>query len=140
YLDMQRTYLPGDASILGFSGLNPPYYTGAGGSNCGPRASIVVSDCGTDAGIHNFSAPVTVSDVPGHTMVMGSITVNCGPDPSLQATGGNTDIYACKNTPTKNSQTVYIEWYTPHAFQLNAAGHGTYTEVVQEQPGSGDFL
>ncbi len=28
YLDMQRTYLPGDASILGFAGFNAPFYSG----------------------------------------------------------------------------------------------------------------
>ncbi len=35
---------------------------------------------------------------------------------------------------------IYIDFYTPHAFSMNASGHGTYNEVVEKQPGSADFL
>jgi hypothetical protein len=73
-------------------------------------------------------------------MVMGALTVNCGPSASLLATNTPTDSDACQNNPTSHTQTIYLEWYTPHAFTLQADGHGTYSEVVEEQPGSGDFL
>jgi len=143
YYDMQRTYLPGDATILGYSGFNYPAYGGLGtyGSiPCSPVASTVVNDCGNDQGIHTFSNPVTTSDVPGRTMVMGAVTVNCGPNPSLVATNTPADSSACQTSPTSNTQTIYLEWYTPHAFTMGSDGHGTYSELVEEQPGRGDFL
>jgi hypothetical protein len=71
-------------------------------------------------------------------MVMGALTVNCGPNQGWQNYG--LDSTACQNSPTPNTQTIYLEWYTPHAFTPQADGHGTYSEVVEEQPGSGDFL
>ena len=145
YMDLQRTYLPGDASILGFSGFNSPTYSGVSVS-CGAISarnalvSTIATDCADDQGIHAFATPVTVSDVPGRTMVMGALTLNCGPSASLLATNTRADSAACMSHPTPHSQTIYIEWYTPHAAQMTASGHGTYTELVQEQPGSGDFL
>ena len=144
YMDLQRTYLPGDANILGYSGFNPPYYKNVGGSYClttvGSLVSTVVTDCADDNGIHAFTNPVTESDVPGRTMVMGALSVNCGPAQDLGDIGSSADTYACEHAPTSNTQTIYLEWYTPHAFSMNADGHGTYSELVQEQPGSGDFL
>jgi hypothetical protein len=140
YLDMQRTYLPADATILGYSGFNTPFYTQFGiYGNCIPPASASIVDC-SDGIIHNFSDPVTESDVPGRTMIMGALTVNCGPNQGEQYSLGSTDSYACQNAAVSNMQTIYLEWYTPHAFTPSADGHGTYTEVVEEQPGSGDFL
>ena len=145
YLDMQRTYLPGDANILGFAGFNPPTYSGVG-VNCrnvssrNDLVSTIATDCSDDQGIHAFTTPVTTSDVPGRSMVMGAVTVNCGPDASLLATNTTADSAACETTPSSNTQDIFIEWYTPHAFTMNAAGHGTYSELVQEQPGSGDFI
>jgi hypothetical protein len=145
YMDMQRIYLPADASILGYSGFNPPAYTGVSVS-CGSVSpnntfvSTIATDCADDHGIHAFTTPVTVSDVPGRTMVMGALTLNCGPSASLLATNTREDSAACSSHPTAHSQTIYIEWYSPHAFQMTAAGHGTYSELVQEQPGSGDYL
>ena len=38
------------------------------------------------------------------------------------------------------SQTIYLDWYTPHAYAVDANGHGTYTELVEKQPGSADYL
>ena len=144
YIDMQRTYLPGDATILGFSGFNPPTYSGVGVScrdvsSRNTLVSTIATDCADDGGIHAFTTPVTESDVPGRTMVMGAVTINCGPSTNLLATNTPADSAACQTDPTPHTQTIYIEWYTPHAFTMNAAGHGTYSELVQEEPGSGDF-
>jgi hypothetical protein len=99
----------------------------------------VISDCSSGS-IHTFSDPVTTSDVPGRTMIMGALTVNCGPNQGQQYSPSYSDSYACQNTPTAHTQTIYLEWYTPHAFIPRANGHGTYSELVEKQPGSGDFL
>jgi hypothetical protein len=138
YVDMQRTYLPADATILGYSGFNARFYTGLNG-NCSPPASTTIGDC-SDFNIHNFSDPVTTSDVPGRSMIMGALTVNCGPNQGELYSSLPADSYACQNAAVSNTQTIHLEWYTPHAFTPQADGHGTYSEVVQEQPGSGDFL
>jgi hypothetical protein len=102
--------------------------------------STIATDCASDGGTHAFTDPTTNSDVPGRTMIMGALTVNCGPSADLLATNTASDSYACQNNPTPQTQTIYLEWYTPHAFTPQADGHGTYSEVVEEQPGSGDFL
>ena len=81
YFDMQRTYLPADATILGYSGFNAPYYDWdhrrliARSRHRVPLPTVPA----TTSGIHDFVDPVTTSDVPGRTMVMGALTVNCGP-------------------------------------------------------------
>ncbi len=139
YNDMQRVYLPGDATILGYSGFNPPAYSGVG-VTCSTFVSTIATDCASDNGIHAFTTPTTASDVPGRTMVMGALTVNCGASASLLATNTPDDSYACGNTPQSQTRTVYIEWYTPHAFTMDANGHGAYSEVVEKEPGSADFL
>ncbi|HKB46848.1 MAG TPA: hypothetical protein VKC57_04065, partial [Ktedonobacterales bacterium] len=38
------------------------------------------------------------------------------------------------------TQTIYVEWYTPHAFALDAKGHGAYSEVIEKQPGNAAFI
>ena len=85
-----------------------------------------------------------MSDVPGRSMVMGAITVNCGQPPgqppSLEATGTSTDVYVCETYPDgAKPDHLHRVVYSP-CLPMNAAGHGTYSELVQEQPGSGDFL
>jgi hypothetical protein len=90
--------------------------------------------------MHNFSDPVTESDVPGRTMIIGALTVNCGPQQGLQYSLNPPDTYGCQNSAMPHTQTIYLEWYTPHTFTLQADGHGTYSEIIEEQPGSGDFL
>jgi hypothetical protein len=137
YMDLQRTYLPGDASILGYTGFNYPYYQQVNGVTCAQAVSTILTDC-SDYGIHAFVDPVTESDVPGRTMVMGQLSVNCGTDPSEAASGN--DTMACLTQSNSQTQIIDIEWYTPHAFTMDADGHGTYSELVEEQPGSGDFL
>jgi hypothetical protein len=145
YMDLQRTYLPGDATILGYSGFNPPTYSGVsvrcgGVSTQNTFVSTIATDCADDGGIHALVNPVTESDVPGRTMVMGAITLNCGPSADLLATNTTADSAACLLQPTPHTQTIYLEWYTPHAFTMDADGHGTYSELVEKEPGSGDFL
>jgi|GEM_PF-1182435 hypothetical protein len=139
YNDLQRVYLPGDATVLGYSGYNYPYYIDGGA--CNPASSTVISDCTDDGGIHDVSNPVTTSDVPGRTMVMGALTVYCGPTQRMQNKAqGDLDSVVCESNPVTHTQTIYVEWYTPHAFTMDANGHGTYSEVVEKEPGSGDFV
>ncbi len=137
YQDLQRTYLPGDATILGYSGFNPTIFNiGAG---C-PTVEIIITDCSPS---HVITHPTTVSDVPGRTMVLGPITVMCGPEASIanySNGAGTAEDIGCDTHPQPHTMNIYIEWYTPHAFTMDAAGHGTYSEVVEKQPGSADFL
>ena len=61
YSDVQRTYLPADATILGYSGFNNPH--GFFPSACpGVSAANIIMDC--SAG-HIMTDPVTNSDIPG---------------------------------------------------------------------------
>ncbi|WIG58113.1 MAG: hypothetical protein OJF49_000858 [Ktedonobacterales bacterium] len=152
YVDMQRTYLPGDATILGYSGFIPAnFWTPDGCSNY--QAAIVV-DCTDSPPVHEFQQPTTISDVPGRSMVFGGLVVSCRTetDPSLQVEtrhffstwqgtgpGGDYD-QGCPFNASPHTQNIYITWYTPHAFTMDANGHGTYTELVEKQAGSGDFL
>ncbi|MFI5274687.1 MAG: DUF4012 domain-containing protein, partial [Ktedonobacterales bacterium] len=153
YIDMQRTYLPADANILGYSGFVPKNAFGFGGA-C--NAATAIADCSL---VHVFSQPTTASDVPGRSMVFGSLFISCGrsmdPATTVETPAdfkflglpANTTIegydYAngcwLNGPPIARTENIYIEWYTPHAFTLDAHGHGTYTELVEKEPGSADF-
>ena len=63
YSDFQRTYLPGDAIILGMSGYNPNTFapSSCDGSGVSGYGSII-TDCAPQYAIIN---PVTTSDAPG---------------------------------------------------------------------------
>ena len=137
YNDVQRTYMPGDATILGYSGFNPRIF-GTGG--CNVKLSTIITDCTSDGGSHTLTIPVTNSDVSGRQMVLGSVLVQCGPSQNPLDYSANSDRPACDKNLYKHTQTVYIEWYTPHAFTMDAHGHGTYTELVEKQPGSVDTV
>ncbi len=158
YVDMQRTYLPGDANILGYSGFVPVNAFGAPGG-CPYTWAAEISDT-TCSPVYAFSTPITASDVPGRMMVFGSLFLSCGRsmDPThtietaqdfrnLGAYVGRGLVTAfdynngCfyNGPPIARTQNIYIEWYTPHAFTIGADGHGTYTELVEKQPGSADF-
>ena len=106
YMDLQRTYLPGDASILGYSGFNYPYYNIVSGNHCvppGTAVSTIITDCWDDNGIHSFVNPVTESDVPGRTMVMGQLSVECGLNQGM-GYAGTTSIGAMPATnPSPNT-------------------------------------
>jgi hypothetical protein len=138
YQDLQRTYLPGDASILGYSGFNPTIFDIGCGS--GIRVEIIITDCSPT---HVITHPTTASDVSGRTMVLGPITVWCGPAQSIlnySNGAGTAEDDGCATQPQPHTVNVFIEWYTPHAFTMDASGHGTYSELVEKQPGSADFL
>jgi hypothetical protein len=132
YSDVQRTYLPADATILGYSGFNPPIYTPDG---CGQLATSIIMDCSSG---HILVGPVTASDVPGRSMVMGNLLVSCGPSPTY--IDRDTDFNGCQDNPQSHTQTIYITWYTPNAFTMDADGHGTYSMRVERQPGNNATL
>lgn len=136
YSDFQRTYLPGNATILGSAGFNPNTFIPAGcyGSGVSGYGSII-SDCPPQYAIVN---PVTTSDVPGRTMVGGALLVLCGQYSTFVGTGR--EYQSCEKTPKAHSQTIYISWYTPNAFAPQTNGHGSYTEVVEHQAGNPQWL
>ncbi|HEX6797002.1 MAG TPA: DUF4012 domain-containing protein, partial [Ktedonobacterales bacterium] len=157
YVDMQRTYLPGDANILGYSGFVPVNTFGYPGCPYSWAAGISDTTCSP---VYTFGTPITASDVPGRTMVFGSLFLSCGrsmdPTHTVETAQDFRDIGAHTgnefvgrfdyfngcfyNGPSiARTQNIYIEWYTPHAFTIGADGHGTYTELVEKQPGSADF-
>lgn len=143
YADIQRTYLPSDARILGYAGYNPA--DAFGNRRC--RSSAFVTDCSENQ-LHNLNGTITTSDVPGRAMVMGALTVFCGHNASGTVEQTIADINAltseeranCDTHPVHRTQTIYIEWYTPHAFQRDAAGHGTYSMLVEKQAGGNSTL
>ena len=158
YVDMQRTYLPGDASVLGYSGFVPVNTFGAPGG-CPMTWAAEISDT-TCSPVYAFTTPVTASDVPGRTMVLGSLFVSCGrsmdPTHAVETAQDFADLgryvggglvtvfdfnHGCwyNGPPIARTQNIYIEWYTPHAFTIGADGHGTYSELVEKQAGSADF-
>lgn len=142
YNDLQRTYLPGDATIIGWSGFNPADLTPSG---CSPGIGYAsfTSDCTSEHGLFGVS---TDSDVPGRTMVLGALTVLCGPFATISNITGqtdqNTENTACDNisTETPHTMNIFISWYTPHAYTANASGHGTWSELVERQAGSNSQL
>ncbi len=132
YSDVQRTYLPGDATIFGYAGFNGQgwYPSGCGGG----KYWSLITYC--DANFAHSVHPSTASDVSGRTMVMGPLLVWCGSATTANSYSTDTDSYACEHHPMQHTQTVYIEWYTPHAFNRGSDGHGVYTELVEKQPGT----
>ncbi|MGH2517916.1 MAG: DUF4012 domain-containing protein [Ktedonobacterales bacterium] len=162
YIDMQRTYLPGDATILGYSGFFPShFYTPDSCNNPGAstQTEAVIADC--SQAYYEFLHPITSSDVPGRTMVMGQVVVACGAaipaidtleTPAVlrlfRGTQYENTNYSNQNRGTTNcdylsvtrTEHIYISWYTPNAFAIGAGGHGTYSELVEKQAGSSDFL
>ncbi len=136
YSDFQRTYLPGDATILGMAGYNPNTFTPVGCRGSGvPGYGSLISECAPQYAIIN---PVTTSDVPGRTMVGGALLLLCGRYNTFPGTGR--EYQSCETEPRAHSQTIYISWYTPRALTVRADGHGTYTEVVEHQAGNPQSL
>ncbi|MGZ3584954.1 MAG: hypothetical protein ACXWP6_21115, partial [Ktedonobacterales bacterium] len=136
YSDVQRTYLPADATILGYAGYSPPRFTGFGPDSCKPPSSAGVADCAEDKS-HILSDPVLASDVPGRSMVMGAVFLRCGFTPESLDINLNTEHAQCsQHDSPPHTQIIYLEWYTPHAFTRDANGHGTYTMTVEKQPGA----
>lgn len=134
YSDMQRTYLPGDATLTGWSGYVP---SALGPSDCGGsyNYATIISDCSQAHGIFGVS---TNSDVAGREMVMGPLLVMCGS--TQQTDWGSYNVHTleysdCESNPQSHTQTIFLSWYTPHAYTVDASGHGTYTELVEKQAG-----
>ena len=136
YQDMQRTYLPGDASILGWSGFNPSALSATG---CGLGGLATFNtDCSYDHGIFGVS---TNSDVAGRTMVMGPVTVLCGEYASvINIYSGMTEDADCISHSIPHTVNIFLSWYSPNAYMANANGHGTYSELIEKQPGANDTL
>lgn len=134
YSDVQRTYLPADATITGWSGFVPNqlYPNDCGGS--GLTYATIITDCSPSHGIFGVT---TSSDTPGRTMVMGPLLVLCGS--SQQGDWGSfsnaQEKYDCGQPQVAHTQNIFISWYTPHAYTVGANGHGTYTELVEKQAG-----
>jgi hypothetical protein len=130
YSDVQRTYLPADASILGYSGFNPPVFN-PGYCSDGPYYAPI-----TQCNIDQMIQPSTASDLAGRAMVMDPLLVPCGATSSLYAFNSRKDYQMCESQPVQHTQTIYVEWYTPHAFTRGADGHGAYMMLVEKQPGT----
>ena len=137
YSDIQRTYLPGDATILGWSGFVPPNTFGASFCGFGVQFSSPITDCSVD---HLINGVTTNSDVAGRTMVMGSLLLMCGDETQYSQYNGNVELQQCDSKPMAHTQDIFITWYTPHAYTRNANGHGVYSELVERQAGSVDTL
>jgi hypothetical protein len=148
YNAVMRVYMPGDATILGYDIERPgsvngfaiaPSCTGIYIDNCN-LLPHPLNFCGLAS--HCLDYPVTFSDVPGRTMVMGLLDVACYQDadgqPVYYLQTGNAFIggVACNLKPHVNHETVSIEWYTPNAWTPSSAGHGTYSELIEKQPGT----
>lgn len=136
YSDIQRTYMPGDATIVGWSGFNPSNFFSAGGCPNG-RYATVITDCTPDHGIFTTT---TASDVAGRTMVMGALMVMCGPSQDFNAYDSTAEAIACQQNAQPHTQTIFLSWYTPHAYTVGSDGHGTYTELVEKQAGGASHL
>ncbi len=138
YSDMQRTYLPGDATVAGWSGFTPTVLIP---DDCSvpPFYATTVTNCSQANGIFGVT---TASDTPGRSMVMGPLLVMCGSIPQgdwndYQATQESAD---CGSPQAPHTQTIFISWYTPHAYTVDASGHGTYSELVEKQAGDAPHL
>lgn len=131
YSDIQSTYMPGDATIVGWSGFNPSIFQPGG---CGSGYASVITDCSPDHGVFTTT---TASNVAGRTMVMGALMVMCGsvPQGDFNAYDSNLEASDCTTSPQPHTQTIFISWYTPNAYTVGADGHGTYTELVEKQAG-----
>jgi hypothetical protein len=132
YSDVQRTYLPADATIFGYAGFNDWIWHPSGCGDAPYWSLITYCDANYAHAVH----PSTASDVSGRAMVMGPLLVWCGSATSANAYVTSADYSQCENHPTKHVQTIYLEWYTPHAFNRGADGHGVYSELVEKQPGT----
>ncbi len=135
YSDVQRTYLPGDARILDYAGFTPPVFAPTTCGHGGYASPITACDSA-----HALTLPSTTSDTPGRAMVMGPVLVTCGGVTNFSTYDPTAELATCRAHPGPQTLNIYLTWYTPQAFTLDARGHGTYTEQVEKQPGSVDSL
>jgi hypothetical protein len=131
----ERVYMPGDATILGYGGYDLPHF------DTNSYVTHPPADCGSG---HCIQAPITLSDVPGRTMVMGLFDISCHDDTNGQPMynlgyqPAGSGAITCNGAAATNFKTFSIEWYTPNAWTPGANGHGTYSELVEKQPGTED--
>jgi hypothetical protein len=130
YSDVQRTYLPGDATIFGYAGFNDRIWAPGGCDTTYGLYWSIITFC--DASFAHVVRPSTASDVSGRAMVMGPLLIVCG----STLPRGQDDYDVCEHHPVTRTQTIYVEWYTPHAFNRGSDGHGVYTELIQKQAGT----
>ncbi|HEX6123660.1 MAG TPA: DUF4012 domain-containing protein, partial [Ktedonobacterales bacterium] len=135
YSDIQRTYLPSNAMLLGYAGYTPPVFNPVscqGGGYASP-----ITNCDRERAL---ITPITISDEISRGMVMGPVLVTCGGVTDFSRYDPRQELALCQSHPTPQTITIYVTWLTPHAFTLDANGHGTYTELVEKQPGSVNHL
>ncbi|MEO7000308.1 MAG: DUF4012 domain-containing protein [Ktedonobacterales bacterium] len=137
YSDIQRTYVPGDATLLGWSGFVPPNTFGASACGFSVQFSSPITDCAVD---HLINGVTTNSDVAGRAMVMGSLLLMCGDETAYNQYNSRAELQQCDTTPMAHTQDIFLIWYTPHAYTRNADGHGIYSELIERQAGSVDTL
>jgi hypothetical protein len=139
YQAIERVYMPGDATILGYAGFTPRIF-----ESCGPgngKYNLVITDCSSE---HAMLLPTTNSDVTGRTMVLGGLLVMCGAATNYVDFDSGREKKDCDSNNFKNdvkhTQNVYVSWYTPNAYTRDANGHGSYSLLVQKQAGTQFYL
>ncbi|HEX8731516.1 MAG TPA: DUF4012 domain-containing protein [Ktedonobacterales bacterium] len=134
YSDLQRVYLPGAATVMGWSGYTPATLTPAACASAGRLYAALITDCSTAHGIYGAA---TGSDTPGRLMVIGPALVICGA--TAQGDWGAftpaADAAACAAHPKPHTQTIFIAWTTPQAYAPKG-DHGAWSELVEKQPGA----
>jgi uncharacterized protein DUF4012 len=139
YQAIERVYMPGDATILGYAGFTPRIF-----ESCGPgngKYNLVITDCSPE---HAMLLPTTNSDVTGRTMVLGGLLVMCGKAINYVDFDSGVEKKECDSNnfkdAVKHTQNVYLTWYTPNAYTRDANGHGSYSLFVQKQAGTQVYL
>jgi hypothetical protein len=139
YQAIERVYMPGDATILGYAGFTPRIF-----ESCGPgngKYNLVITDCSPE---HAMLLPTTNSDVTGRTMALGGILVMCGKAINYVDFDSGVEKKECDGNnfkdAVKHTQNVYLSWYTPNAYTRDANGHGSYSLLVQKQAGTQVYL
>jgi len=139
YQAIERVYMPGDATILGYAGFTPRIFPSCGKGN--GLYNMVITDCSPE---HAMLLPTTNSDVTGQTMVLGGLHVMCGTATNYADFDSGREKKECDSNGFKNAikhtQNVYVSWYTPNAYTRDANGHGSYSLLVQKQAGTQVYL
>jgi hypothetical protein len=141
YQAIERVYMPGDATILGYAGFTPRVFHQDG---CDGAYNLPISDCSAE---HGLLLPTTNSDVTGRTMVLGGLLVMCGSVTNYVDFDSAREKKDCDGShgsdfknDVKHTQNVYVSWYTPNAYTRDANGHGSYSLLVQKQAGTQAYL
>jgi hypothetical protein len=139
YQAVERIYMPGAATILGYAGFTPQIFPSCGDGN--GFYSLVITDCSSG---HQLLLPTTNSDVSGRTMVLGGLLVMCGAAKTYSEYDSGREKRECDGNDFKNAvkhtQNVYLSWYTPNAYTRAANGHGAYSLLVQKQAGTQAYV